>query len=175
MLAAFFRVFPGFRTIGRWNSRRFFGMLDAGFHFPLRRFTTGVSPVFGCREGFDSMTLTMYGIKNCDTIKKARRWLEEQGVAYQFHDYRADGLDERLLRGFVERLGWEPLLNTRGTTWRKLDDAQRSACDNADAAIALMLAQPAIIKRPLLDDGQGHALLGFSAEGYQQFISEVAA
>ncbi|UAN56039.1 ArsC family reductase [Serratia sp. JSRIV004] len=118
-------------------------------------------------------SLTMFGIKNCDTIKKARRWLEEQGVAYQFHDYRADGLDEQLLRDFVARLGWEPLLNTRGTTWRKLDEAQRNACDNADAAIALMLEQPAMIKRPLLDDGKGHALPGFSSEGYQQFITEV--
>ncbi|QXN60721.1 ArsC family reductase [Serratia fonticola] len=118
-------------------------------------------------------SLTMFGIKNCDTIKKARRWLEEQGVAYQFHDYRADGLDEQLLRDFVARLGWEPLLNTRGTTWRKLDEAQRNACDSADAAIALMLEQPAMIKRPLLDDGKGHALLGFSSESYQQFITEV--
>ncbi|WP_447872747.1 ArsC family reductase [Serratia fonticola] len=118
-------------------------------------------------------SLTMFGIKNCDTIKKARRWLEEQGVAYQFHDYRADGLDEQLLRDFVARLGWEPLLNTRGTTWRKLDEAQRNACDNADAAIALMLEQPAMIKRPLLDDGKGHTLLGFSSESYQQFITEV--
>ncbi|MGL5389446.1 MAG: ArsC family reductase [Serratia sp. (in: enterobacteria)] len=118
-------------------------------------------------------SLTMFGIKNCDTIKKARRWLEEQGVAYQFHDYRADGLDEQLLRDFVARLGWQPLLNTRGTTWRKLDEAQRNACDNADAAIALMLEQPAMIKRPLLDDGKGHALLGFSSESYQQFITEV--
>lgn len=117
--------------------------------------------------------VVMYGIKNCDTIKKARRWLEEQGVAYQFHDYRVDGLDEQLLRDFVARLGWEPLLNTRGTTWRKLDEAQRNACDNADAAIALMLEQPAMIKRPLLDDGKGHALLGFSSESYQQFITEV--
>ncbi|WP_260513672.1 ArsC family reductase [Serratia fonticola] len=119
------------------------------------------------------VSLTMFGIKNCDTIKKARRWLEEQGVAYQFHDYRVDGLDEQLLRDFVARLGWEPLLNTRGTTWRKLDEAQRNACDNADAAIALMLEQPAMIKRPLLDDGKGHALLGFSSESYQQFITEV--
>ncbi|MFV8847859.1 ArsC family reductase [Serratia fonticola] len=118
-------------------------------------------------------SLTMFGIKNCDTIKKARRWLEEQGVAYQFHDYRVDGLDEQLLRDFVERLGWEPLLNTRGTTWRKLDEAQRNACNNAEAAIALMLEQPAMIKRPLLDDGKGHALLGFSSESYQQFITEV--
>ncbi|KFF78494.1 reductase [Serratia marcescens] len=118
--------------------------------------------------------MTMYGIKNCDTIKKARRWLEDQGIAYHFHDYRADGLTEQQLRGFVAQLGWEPLLNTRGTTWRKLDEAQRNACDNADAAIALMLAQPAIIKRPLLDDGNGHALLGFNADAYQQFITEVA-
>lgn len=118
-------------------------------------------------------SLTMFGIKNCDTIKKARRWLEEQGVAYQFHDYRVDGLDEQLLCDFVARLGWEPLLNTRGTTWRKLDEAQRNACDNADTAIALMLEQPAMIKRPLLDDGKGHALLGFSSESYQQFITEV--
>ena len=78
-------------------------------------------------------------------------------MAYHFHDYRADGLTEQQLRGFIAQLGWEPLLNTRGTTWRKLDEAQRNACDNADAAIALMLAQPAIIKRPLLDDGNGHA------------------
>ncbi|WP_061770180.1 ArsC family reductase [Serratia symbiotica] len=106
------------------------------------------------------LKLTMYGLspKSCDTIKKACRWLEEQQ-----------------LRDFVERLGWQPLLNTRGTTWRKLDETQRNTCDNADAAIAVMLAQPAIIKRPLLDDGQGHTLLGFSPNSYQQFISEVTA
>ena len=120
-------------------------------------------------------TLTMYGIKNCDTIKKARRYLEASNTDYQFHDYRADGLDAALLGKFIAVLGWEPLLNTRGTTWRKLDEAQRNACDNADAAIELMLAQPAIIKRPLLSDGKGHALLGFNADSYQQFISEVAA
>ncbi|MBL5829165.1 ArsC family reductase [Serratia fonticola] len=125
------------------------------------------------KEDDSKSLLKLYGIKNCDTIKKARRWLEEQGVAYQFHDYRVDGLDEQLLRDFVARLGWEPLLNTRGTTWRKLDEAQRNACNNADAAIALMLEQPAMIKRPLLDDGKGHALLGFSSESYQQFITEV--
>jgi Spx/MgsR family transcriptional regulator len=176
MRAVFFQLFPGFQAIGRWNSPPFFGMLVAGFHFTA---PGGLPPAtragVGCREGSYSMTLTMYGIKNCDTIKKARRWLEEQGVAYHFHDYRADGLDEQQLRGFVELLGWEPLLNTRGTTWRKLDEAQRNACDNADAAIELMLAQPAIIKRPLLSDGKGHALLGFNADSYQQFISEVAA
>ncbi|NIG98828.1 MAG: ArsC family reductase [Serratia symbiotica] len=119
----------------------------------------------------------MYGLspKSCDTIKKACPWLEEQGIAHQFHDYRADGLEEQQLRDFVERLGWQPLLNTRGTTWRKLDETQCTTCDNADAASAVMLAQPAIIKRPLLDDGQGHTLLDFSPNSYQQFISEVTA
>ena len=63
-------------------------------------------------------SLRLYGIKNCDTIKKARRWLEEQGIAYQFHDYRVDGLSDERLQGFIDKLGWEPLLNTRGTTWR---------------------------------------------------------
>ncbi|PWC18188.1 ArsC family reductase [Brenneria corticis] len=123
------------------------------------------------------MTLTMYGIKNCDTIKKARRWLEEQQIDYRFHDYRADGLDEPLLRRFIDRLGWQPLINTRGTTWRKLSEQQRNAIsgDTADgeaAAIALMLEQPAVIKRPLLATGDGKALLGFSAESYQEFIAE---
>lgn len=118
------------------------------------------------------MTLTMYGIKNCDTIKKARRWLEEQSADYQFHDYRADGLTPELLQEFIDRLGWEPLLNTRGTTWRKLSEEQRREIDNADAAKALMLAQPAIIKRPLLVGCGGKMLLGFSSDGYQQFIAE---
>ncbi|MDX5627920.1 MULTISPECIES: ArsC family reductase [unclassified Brenneria] len=123
------------------------------------------------------MTLTMYGIKNCDTIKKARRWLEEQQVDYHFHDYRADGLDEARLRQFVALLGWQPLINTRGTTWRKLSEEQRSmisanTADSESAAIALMLEQPAVIKRPLLVTNDGKALLGFSADSYQEFIAE---
>ncbi|MEC5320104.1 ArsC family reductase [Brenneria populi subsp. brevivirga] len=123
------------------------------------------------------MTLTMYGIKNCDTIKKARRWLEEQQIDYRFHDYRADGLDQPLLQHLIALAGWRPLINTRGTTWRKLSAEQRSAIDSntADAetaAIALMLEQPALIKRPLLVTDHGKALLGFSADGYQEFIAE---
>ncbi|MFS2222121.1 ArsC family reductase [Pantoea sp. B65] len=116
--------------------------------------------------------LTLYGIKNCDTIKKARRYLESHDVAFQFHDYRADGLDAELLQTFIDKLGFAALLNTRGTTWRKLPDAQRNAIDNADAARELMLAQPAIIKRPLLCDASGSMLLGFSETTYQQFIQE---
>lgn len=117
----------------------------------------------------------MYGFssKSCDIIKKACCWMEEQGIAYQLHDYHADGLEEQQLRDFIDRLGWQPLLNTRVTTWCKLDETQRNTYDNAGCAIAVMLAQPAIIKQPLLDDGQGHTLFGFRPNSYQQFIFEV--
>lgn len=80
--------------------------------------------------------VVMYGIKNCDTIKKARRWLENNHVDYQFHDYRTDGLDAQMMHKFIAELGWEALLNTRGTTWRKLDEAQRAAITDADSASA---------------------------------------
>ncbi|WP_336795338.1 ArsC family reductase [Erwinia aphidicola] len=117
-------------------------------------------------------SLTMYGIKNCDTIKKARKYLEAQGLDYQFHDYRADGLDAALLQTFIDTLGWEALLNTRGTTWRKLDEAVRNAVNNPAASRDLMLAQPAIIKRPLLCAPDGTMLLGFSEATWQPFIQE---
>ncbi|HBC7114720.1 TPA: ArsC family reductase [Raoultella ornithinolytica] len=117
--------------------------------------------------------LTMYGIKNCDTIKKARRWLEANHIAYQFHDYRADGLDRELLNTFIAELGWEALLNTRGTTWRKLDEAVRAGINNADAAAALMLEMPAIIKRPLLCAPGQPMLLGFSELTYKKLVNEV--
>ncbi|MFG1174358.1 ArsC family reductase [Erwiniaceae bacterium CAU 1747] len=117
-------------------------------------------------------TLTMYGIKNCDTIKKARRYLEANHIDYHFHDYRADGLDAALLGQFIAGLGWEALLNTRGTTWRKLDETTRQGVNNAAAAQELMLAMPAIIKRPLLCAADGSMLLGFSEATYQQFIQE---
>ncbi|HFP9330906.1 TPA: ArsC family reductase [Raoultella planticola] len=117
--------------------------------------------------------LTMYGIKNCDTIKKARRWLEAHQIAYQFHDYRADGLDRELLNTFIAELGWEALLNTRGTTWRKLDETVRAGINNADAAAALMLEMPAIIKRPLLCTPGQPMLLGFSELTYKKLVNEV--
>ncbi|MCZ3380800.1 ArsC family reductase [Kosakonia sp. SOY2] len=117
--------------------------------------------------------ITMYGIKNCDTIKKARRWLEAQRVEYRFHDYRADGIHADLLRTFVDELGREALLNTRGTTWRKLDEAQRATITSDDAAIALMLEMPAIIKRPLLCAPGKPMLLGFNESSYEKFINEV--
>ncbi|HDG9786640.1 TPA: ArsC family reductase [Raoultella ornithinolytica] len=117
--------------------------------------------------------LAMYGIKNCDTIKKARRWLEANHIAYQFHDYRADGLDRELLNTFIAELGWEALLNTRGTTWRKLDETVRAGINNADAAAALMLEMPAIIKRPLLCAPGQPMLLGFSELTYKKLVNEV--
>ncbi|HCD7962055.1 TPA: ArsC family reductase [Klebsiella pneumoniae] len=113
--------------------------------------------------------LTMYGIKNCDTIKKARRWLEAHQIEYRFHDYRADGLERAQLDTFIAELGWQALPNTRGTTWRKLDESLRNSIDNADAAAALMLEMPAIIKRPLLCAPGRPMLLGFSESSYQQF------
>ena len=116
--------------------------------------------------------LKLYGIKNCDTIKKARKYLESQGVDYQFHDYRADGLDAALLQRFIDALGWQALLNTRGTTWRKLEESERNAVDNPTTALKLMLAQPAIIKRPLLCAPDGSMLLGFSETTYTPFIQE---
>ena len=109
--------------------------------------------------------LTLYGIANCDTIKKARRWLDEHGREYRFHDYRRDGLSETQLRAWVAELGWETLLNRRGTTWRKVPAAVQEAIDQ-ESAIRLMLEQPSIIRRPLLDTGASR-LLGFSESSYE--------
>src|SRR5690349_15757142 len=112
------------------------------------------------------MTITMYGIKNCDTIKKARTWLEARGLAYDFHDYKASGIDRPRLQGWVDALGWEIVLNRAGTTFRKLPDADRADL-NAAKAIALMEAQPSMIKRPVLDvDGQ--LLVGFKPDAYDK-------
>lgn len=115
----------------------------------------------------------MYGIKNCDTVKKARRWLDEQQIAYRFHDYRADGLDADMLQRFIAELGWEALLNTRGTTWRKLDETRRESIQNAPAAMELMLEMPAIIKRPLLCAPGKPMLLGFKETSYEHYFNEV--
>ncbi|MCE0489233.1 ArsC family reductase [Pantoea sp. Mb-10] len=114
----------------------------------------------------------MYGIKNCDTIKKARKALEAANIDYVFHDYRVDGLDDALLHALVEQVGHEALLNTRGTTWRKLPEEARDAAQSAAGARALMLAHPAIIKRPVLAAPNGTLLVGFDAARYHTFIQE---
>lgn len=114
----------------------------------------------------------MFGIKNCDTIKKARNYLTASDIDYRFHDYRVEGIDDALLQSFIDQLGYEVLLNTRGTTWRKLPEAERNAVNDADSAKALMLAQPAIIKRPVLSAPNGELLVGFSDSSYHAFIQE---
>lgn len=114
------------------------------------------------------MTARLYGIRNCDTMKKAWTWLDDHGVAYAFHDYRKQGIDRATLEGWADRVGWEVLLNRAGTTFRKLPDADRAGVDR-DKAIALMLAQPAMIKRPVLDAG-GQLLVGFRPADYATLI-----
>lgn len=116
--------------------------------------------------------ITLYGIKNCDTIQKARRWLTERGVEYRFHDYRADGLDAELLNSFIRQAGWRTLLNTRSATWRTLDEIQRNSVSDAGSAAKLLLEMPTIIKRPLLCAPGKTVLVGFSASRYQQFFDE---
>ena len=113
--------------------------------------------------------ITMYGINNCDTVRKARRWMNENGIACHFHDYRRDGLTRTRLIQWVDRLGWEALINCRGTTWRKLPKAVRDTIDQT-SAIAIMLENPAIIKRPLLVAGDCY-LLGFQPVQWQVLLA----
>jgi arsenate reductase len=116
-----------------------------------------------------SMPVTIYGIKNCDTMKKARLWLDRHGVRYAFHDYKTAGIErERLLR-WSKKVGWETLLNRAGTTFRKLPDKEKQAL-NERKAMALMLAQPSMIKRPVLDLGGGKLLVGFRPEIYDEAV-----
>ena len=114
------------------------------------------------------MSITMYGIKNCDTIKKARNWLDKHGVSYAFHDYKAAGIDKARLERWCKDAGWETLLNRAGTTFRKLLDADKTDL-NERKAISLMLAQPSMIKRPVLDLG-GRVLVGFKPEVYAKDV-----
>ena len=116
------------------------------------------------------MPITIYGIKNCDTMKKARAWLDGHGVAYDFHDYKTAGIEREKLKAWSDQVGWETLLNRAGTTFRKLPDADKEGLDER-RALALMLAQPSMIKRPVLDLGN-KLLVGFKPETY---ASDVAA
>ena len=115
------------------------------------------------------MAATLYGIANCDTVKKARAWLDRSRVAYDFHDYRKAGIEEARLRAWADELGWEALLNRAGTTFRKLPEADKQGLDE-DKAIALMLAQPSMIKRPVLDLG-GRRIAGFKPELYESALA----
>jgi Spx/MgsR family transcriptional regulator len=115
------------------------------------------------------MATTMFGIPNCDTIKKAKKWLEANELDYQFHNYRKDGISEEMVRQFCEKLGWEQVVNKRGTTYRQLTQEQKDSL-NQETAISLLVEHSAMIKRPILDvDGTLH--IGFKAEQYQQVFS----
>jgi arsenate reductase len=113
-------------------------------------------------------TVTIYGIENCDTMKKARAWLDKHGIAYAFHDYKADGIESDLLHGWARAVGWETLLNRAGTTFRRLPEADKANLAEKKA-IALMRAQPSMIKRPVLD-ASGELIIGFKPEAYAKAL-----
>jgi arsenate reductase len=117
------------------------------------------------------VSITIYGIKNCDTMKKARSWLENHDVDYAFHDYKTAGIDRARLERWSKKVGWETLLNRAGTTFRKLADKDKQGLD-VEKAIALMLAQPSMIKRPVLDLGGGRLLVGFKPEMYAEAVDQ---
>src|SRR5271169_4555920 len=112
-----------------------------------------------------AVPITIYGIKNCETMKKARAWLNKYGVDYSFHDYKTAAIGRERLEHWEKKVGWETLLNRAGTTFRNLPDKDKAAL-NAKKAVALMLAQPSMIKRPVLDLGAGKLLVGFAPEQY---------
>jgi arsenate reductase len=111
--------------------------------------------------------IVVHGIPNCDTVKKARAWLAEHGVAHRFHDFRKDGVPAERLDGWLNLIGWERLVNRKGTTWRKLDPATQLAVQDAASARALMLHEPSVIKRPVVDWADGQVTVGFDAQSWQ--------
>ena len=115
------------------------------------------------------MPVTIYGIKNCDTMKKARAWLDQHRVAYDFHDYKTAGIERAKLQGWAKKAGWETLLNRAGTTFRKLPDKDKAGLTETKA-IALMLDQPLMIKRPVLELSGGRLLVGFKPETYRDAV-----
>ena len=112
--------------------------------------------------------MILYGIKNCSTVKKARDWLDQHHIAYQYHDVRTDGLSQDCIKNFTERENWQTLLNRSSSTWRQLTPEQQSDL-NADKAICLILEKPTLLKRPVLDTGD-KLLVGFKLEDYQQLL-----
>lgn len=109
------------------------------------------------------MTITLYGIPNCDTVKKARAWLDARGASYSFHDYKKLGVPQQELQRWMTQLGWDALVNRKGTTWRQLDEATRASVVDASSAQAVLCAQPSAIKRPVVCWASGHLTVGFEA------------
>jgi len=141
------------------------GRARIGVHLAARRTPMPARRRFNATA--DPM-VTLFGIPNCDKVRKARRWLDDHRVAHRFHDFRKDGLDEPRIRAWVAELGWEALLNRSGTTWRAAPDAVKARID-ADSAIAFMLQAPAAIKRPVLDTGHAR-VVGFSESRYRSLF-----
>lgn len=113
--------------------------------------------------------VTLYGIKNCDTVRKARKWLDSRGVEYQYHDFREDGVDESAVAAWIDELGWQNLVNRRSSSWKALDEQDRTEMNDESARKAI-LAHPTLIKRPLLDTGK-QRYTGFSAANYGKIFS----
>nr|WP_314899095.1 ArsC family reductase [uncultured Deefgea sp.] len=115
--------------------------------------------------------MKLFGIPNCETVKKARTWLSENGFDYEWHDFKKQGLSAEQVQAWIAAIGWEPLINKQGTTWRKLDDASKASVVDANSAIAVMIANPSIIKRPVLvTDSQTN--IGFKPQIYEALLSK---
>ncbi len=112
---------------------------------------------------------TIYGIKNCDTVRKCKKWLEARNINFSYHDFRADGIDEQTLTIFVQQLGWENVVNKRGTTYRQLSEQQKASL-NENTVIELLMTMPAMIKRPVLHYNEQY-YLGFKPEQYQAIFA----
>jgi arsenate reductase (glutaredoxin) len=121
----------------------------------------------GMNKSLTSSSVTVFGIPNCATVKKARNWLAEQGADYVFHDFKKLGVPADLLPAWIEALGWEKLLNRKGNTWRKLDAASQAGAIDAASASALMLAQPSVIKRPVVQWRDGSVTVGFEPQAWK--------
>jgi Spx/MgsR family transcriptional regulator len=113
-------------------------------------------------------TITLYGIPNCDTVKRARAWLSAHAIDARFHDFKKDGVPGPRLASWLAALGWETVLNRRGTTWRRLDEEERAGVTDAASAERLMLAQPSLIKRPVVEWGRGEITVGFDADAWSR-------
>ncbi|MBL8330581.1 MAG: arsenate reductase [Rubrivivax sp.] len=118
--------------------------------------------------------ITLYGIPNCDTVKRARAWLAQQGATLRFHDFKREGVPTAELDRWLQAAGAERLLNRKGTTWRKLDDGLRAQADTATGARALMLRQPSLIKRPVVDWGGGAITVGFDVAEFERQLAQAA-
>ena len=119
------------------------------------------------------MTITLYGIPNCDTVKKARTWLQDHGIDFTFHDFKKQGLTPELVKAWLQDLDWTTLVNRKGTTWRNLPDERKASIVDADSAMALMLENPSVIKRPVVQ-GAGLVTVGFSPAAFEEKFGAAA-